>query len=140
MNCVFGPSRKRCVLLVIQMRLIETLRITAPSVAKVFSSLKHERVKSWAWFHDTQNQQGSFSYHCVRTYSFTTCFGTCQFLHGLWMDLSAACVAVLMRTDASSLVTTATATRLPEQKETIRMITMLRQEPCSRQSEDLAHA
>ncbi len=50
-------------------------------------------------------------------YSFTKCFGTCQFLRGLWVDISAACVAIHMRTDAINLVTTASTTRLPEQKE-----------------------
>ena len=44
-----------------------------------------------------------------------------------------------MRTDANNLVTTASTTRLPEQKETIHMIQMLRTESCLRQIEDLAH-
>ena len=52
---------------------------------------------------------------------FTICFGTSQFLRGLWMDISAACVAIHMRTDANNLVTTAATTRYPEQKETIHM-------------------
>ena len=55
------------------------------------------------------------------------------------MDISAACVAIHMRTDANNIVTTASTTRLPEQKETIHMIQMLRKEACSRQTEDLAH-
>ena len=42
-------------------------------------------------------------------------------------------------TDASNLVTTATSTHLPEQKETMHMIQMLRQEACSGQTHDLAH-
>ena len=66
-------------------------------------------------------------------YSFTNCFETCQFLRGLWMDISAACVAIHMRTDANNLVTTASTTRLPEQKETVHMIQMLHQESCSGQ-------
>ena len=72
-------------------------------------------------------------------YSFTKCFGTCQFLRGLWTDISAACVAIYMRTDANNLVTAASTTRLPERKETIHMIQMLRKESCSRQIDDLAH-
>ena len=72
-------------------------------------------------------------------YSFTKCFGACQFLRGLWMDISAACVAIHMRTDANNLVTTASATRSPDQKETIHMIQMLRKESCSGQIENLAH-
>jgi len=72
-------------------------------------------------------------------YSFAKCFGTCQFRRGVWMDISAACVAIHMRTDANNLVTTASTIRLPEQKETIHMIQMLRKEYCSGQIEDLAH-
>ena len=44
-------------------------------------------------------------------YAFTKCFGTCQFLGGLWMDISAARVAIYMRTDAHNIVTTASTTR-----------------------------
>ena len=62
---------------------------------------------------------------------FTQCFGTCRFLRGLWIDISAACVAIHMRTDANNLVITASTARLPEQKETIHMIQMLRKESCS---------
>ena len=43
----------------------------------------------------------------------TLCFGTCQFLRGLWMDISAALVAMHMRTDANSMATTASTARLP---------------------------
>jgi len=55
------------------------------------------------------------------------------------MDISAARVAIHMRTDANNLVTTASTSRLPEQKDTIHMIHMLRKESCSGQIEDLAH-
>ena len=55
------------------------------------------------------------------------------------MDISAACVAIHMRTDASNLVITASTIRLPEQKETIHMIEMLRKESCSGQLDGLAH-
>ena len=40
-------------------------------------------------------------------YSFMTCFGSCQFLRGLWMDLSGEFADIHMRTDAKNLVTTA---------------------------------
>ena len=56
------------------------------------------------------------------------CFGSCQFLCGLWMDLSGE-VANIHRTDAKNLVTAARTIHLPEQKETIHM--MLRKEACS---------
>ena len=72
-------------------------------------------------------------------YAFMKCYGTCQFLRGLWMDLSAEVAEVHMRTDANNLVTTASTTHLPEQKETIHMINQLRTEAISGQIDDLAH-
>ena len=72
-------------------------------------------------------------------HAFMKCFGTCQFLRGLWMDMSAQTTELHMRTDAKNLVTTAATTHLPEQKETIHMITTLRQEVQSGAIDDLAH-
>ena len=72
-------------------------------------------------------------------YSLMKCFGTCQMLRGLWMDISSAHADVHIRTDANNLVTTASSTHLPEQKETIHMIQMLRKEACSGSIDDLAH-
>ena len=72
-------------------------------------------------------------------YAFMKCFGTCQFLRGLWMDISGTAAEVHMRTDANNLVTTASTTHLPEQKETIHMINQLRTEACSGAIDDLAH-
>ena len=43
------------------------------------------------------------------------------------------------RTDANNLVTTASATHQPEQKETMHLIQMLREESTSGQMHDLAH-
>ena len=67
------------------------------------------------------------------------CFGTCQMLRGLWMDISSEQAEIHIRTDANNLVTTASSTHLPEQKETIHMIHMLRKEACSGAIDDLAH-
>ena len=72
-------------------------------------------------------------------YSFMKCFGSCQFLLGLRMGLSGEVANILMRTDAKNLVTTARTIHLPEQKEKIHMISMLRKEACSRSIHDLAH-
>ena len=72
-------------------------------------------------------------------YAFMKCYGSAQFYRGLWMDMTAQPIEVHLRTDANNLVTTAASTRLPEQKETIHMIQMLRQEACSGQMHDLAH-
>ena len=72
-------------------------------------------------------------------YAFMKCFGTCQFLRGLWMDLTGCAVELHMRTDANNLVTTASTTHLPEQRETIHMINQLRTESCSGSIDDLAH-
>ena len=40
-------------------------------------------------------------------YSFMTCFGSCQFLRGLWMDISGEVAHIHMRTGAKNMVTTA---------------------------------
>ena len=53
------------------------------------------------------------------------CFGSCRFLCGLWMDISGAVANFPMRTDAKNLLTTARTIHLPEQMETIHMISML---------------
>ena len=53
--------------------------------------------------------------------------------------MTAEVLPLHIRTDANNLVTTATKTTLPEQKETIHMITSLRTEACSGQIDDLAH-
>ena len=55
------------------------------------------------------------------------------------MDISAEASEIHMRTDANNLVTTASTTHLPEQKETIHMIQMLRKESSSGSIDDLAH-
>ena len=55
------------------------------------------------------------------------------------MDISGEVANIHMRTDAKNLVTTARTTHLPEQKETIHMISMLRKEVCSGSIHDLAH-
>ena len=55
-------------------------------------------------------------------------FVSCQFLRGLWMDLPGEVANFHMRNDARNLVTTARTIHLPEQKETIHMISMLRKE------------
>ena len=64
-------------------------------------------------------------------YSFVKCFVSCQFFPGLWMDMSGEVAEIHMRTDAKNLVTTARTIPLPEQKETIHMISMLRNETSS---------
>ena len=66
------------------------------------------------------------------------CYGNCLYLKGLWQDISGEAVETHMRTDAHNLVTTASTTHLPEQKETIHMIQMLRKESNSGRI-DLAH-
>ena len=55
------------------------------------------------------------------------------------MDMTGTIAQVHMRTDANNLVTTASTTHLPEQKETIHMINQLRTEALSGQIDDLAH-
>jgi len=67
------------------------------------------------------------------------CYGTCLYLEGLWQDISGTEAEIHMRTDAHNLVSTAATTHLPEQKETIHMIQMLRKEANSGRIDDLAH-
>ena len=55
------------------------------------------------------------------------------------MEISGEIANIHMRTDAKNLVTTASTIHLPEQKETIHMISMLRKEACSGSIHDLAH-
>ena len=55
------------------------------------------------------------------------------------MDISGEEAEIHMRTDAKNLVTTARTTHLPEQKETIHMIQVLRRESNSGDIEDLSH-
>ena len=73
-------------------------------------------------------------------YSFMKCFGSCQFRQGLWTDIPGEIANIHMRTEAKNLVTTARTIHLPEQKETIHMISMLRKEACSGSIHDLAHS
>ena len=49
-------------------------------------------------------------------YYFMKCFGSCQFLRGLWMDLLGEVADIHMRTAAKNLVTTARTNHLPAQK------------------------
>ena len=62
-------------------------------------------------------------------YSFMKCFGSCQFLRGLWVDMSGEVANLHTRTNAKNLVTTARTGHLPEQKETSHMISVLRRKP-----------
>ena len=48
--------------------------------------------------------------------SFVKCFGSCQFLRGLWMDIYAEVANIHMRTDAKNPVTTARTIHLPDSK------------------------
>ena len=55
------------------------------------------------------------------------------------MDMTGTIADIHMRTDAHNLVSTAKTTHLPQQKETIHMIQMLRHEATSGAMQDLAH-
>ena len=84
-------------------------------------------------------QKNVLSTTVAELYSFLKCLGSCQFLRGLWMDRSGEVATIHMRTDAKNLITTASTIHLPELKETIHMIPMLRKEACSENIHDLAH-
>ena len=67
------------------------------------------------------------------------CYGSALFLRGPWSDITGEIADVHIRTDAKNLVTTASTTHQPEQKETMHLIQMLREEGNSGQMHDLAH-
>ena len=90
-------------------------------------------------YESTKIRRTTLSTTVAELYSFMKCYGTCLFLKGLWADLSGEAVDIHMRTDAHNLITTASTTHLPEQKETIHMIQMLRKEANSGRIADLAH-
>ena len=72
-------------------------------------------------------------------YSFLKCFVSCQFLCGSRMNISGEVANIHMTTDAKNLLTTLITIPLPEQKETIHIISLLRKEDCSRSIYDLAY-
>ena len=90
-------------------------------------------------YESTKIRRTTLSTTVAELYSFMKCYGSCQFMRGLWMDISGLNCEVHMGTDANNLVTTASTTHLPDQKETIHMIQMLRKEACSGGIVDLAH-
>ena len=69
----------------------------------------------------------------AKLYYFMKCFGSRQFLRGLWMDLSGEVADIHMRTDAKNVVRTARTIHLPEQKETIHMISIFDKGSLSRE-------
>jgi hypothetical protein len=89
-------------------------------------------------YESTQMRRATLSTTVAELYSFMKCYGTCLFPKGLWKDISGQSAELHMRTDANNLVTTAKTT-LPDQKETIHMIQMLRRESCSGNIVDLSH-
>ena len=72
-------------------------------------------------------------------HSFTKCFGSCQFLCGLWMEISGKVADIHMSTGAMDLVTKARTIHLPEQKGTIHKMSILRKEASPGSIHDLAH-
>ena len=46
-------------------------------------------------------------------YSFMKCFGSYQFLRGLWMDMAGDVAEIHMRTESKNLVTSARTIHLP---------------------------
>ena len=90
-------------------------------------------------YESTKIRRTTLSTTAAELYSFMKCYGTCLFLKGLWPDISGESFEIHMRTDAHNLITTASTTHLPEQKETIHMIQMLRRESNSGKISDLAH-
>ena len=90
--------------------------------------------------HESQKSKKTrLSTTVAELYAFIKCFGSCQFLRGLCMDISGEDAGMHVRTNAKKLVTTARTIHLPQQKATIHMISMLRKDTCSGSFRDLAH-
>ena len=107
-------------------------------LAEPRTTSKHTR-RSLVDYESQKIKRTTLSTTVSELYSFMKCFGTCQFVRGLWKDISGEAAPIHLRTDASNLVTRASTTHLPEQKEIIHMIRMLRKESCSGEIDDLAH-
>ena len=58
-----------------------------------------------------------FSITVSELHAFMKCFGTCQLLRGLWMDIFGVPAQLQMRTDANHMVTTASTIHLPEHRK-----------------------
>ena len=54
-----------------------------------------------------KNRRTVLSTTVAGLHSFMKCFCSCQFLRGLWVDLSGVVAEIHMRTDAKNQVTTA---------------------------------
>ena len=94
---------------------------------------------SLVFFESIKIKRTTLSTTVAELYALMKCFGTCQMLRGLWKDISGADACAHTRADANNLVTTASTTHVPEQRETIHMIQMLRKEACSGAIADLSH-
>ena len=87
----------------------------------------------------TKIKRTTLSTTVAELYALMKCYGTCQMLRGLIKDITGLSSEIHMRTDATSLVTTASTAHVPEQQETIHIIQMLRKEACSGSIADLSH-
>ena len=67
------------------------------------------------------------------------CFCSCRFLCGLWIDLFGEVANIHLSTDGKNLVTTARTIHLPEERESIHVISLLQKEACSGTTHDLDH-
>ena len=58
--------------------------------------------------YESQKIKGNvLSRNVAELYSFVKCCGSCQFLRGLWIDMSGEVAEILIRTDEKNLWTTA---------------------------------
>ena len=64
-------------------------------------------------YEPTKIRRATLSTTVAELYSFMECFGTCQLIRGLWMDISGTPAPIHMRTYANNLLTTASTTHLP---------------------------
>jgi len=91
------------------------------------------------FFESTKIKRTTLSTTVAELFALMICYGTCQTLRGLIKEITGYACEVHVRTDANNLVTTASATHVSEQQETIHMIQMWRKEACSGSIAGLSH-
>ena len=80
------------------------------------ASYRNDEDRSLVDYESQKINRSVLSRTVAELYSFMACFGSCQLLRGLWIDLSGEVADIHMRTDAKNLVTTARTIHLPEQR------------------------
>ena len=126
---------------------IATMKISHPNVRvlyfsqnkEIFARAHRTREAHWSTMRRTRSPPQPCPQLLQELHGLMRCYGSALFLRGLWSDITGEIADVHIRADANYLVTAASTTHQPEQKETMHLIQMLRKESNSGQMHDLAH-